>query len=125
LRRKNGEPVWVLTSRTVANFADGLPELLQGTVIDITTEEKAQARLKESKTSESTQGVSEGVSKAAGTRIADLSQQLATLLRSVSSTLRPSYLPKADRAKVRECMLALEEMKMLMSELEIARILGE
>jgi PAS domain S-box-containing protein len=31
LRRKNGEPVWVLTSRTVASFADGLPELLQGT----------------------------------------------------------------------------------------------
>jgi PAS domain S-box-containing protein len=121
LRRKNGEPVWVLTSRTVANFADGVPELLQGTVIDITTEEKAQARLREIKTSEST----DGVPKAASVRIADLSQRLATLLRCVSSTLEPNYLPKADRVKVRECLLALEEMKMLVSELEIVRILGE
>jgi PAS domain S-box-containing protein len=121
LRRKNGEPVWVLTSRTVANFADGLPELLQGTIIDITAEEKAQARLREIKASEST----DGVPRAPGARIADLSQRLATLLRCVSSTLQPNYLPKADRAKVRECLLALEEMKMLVSELEIVRILGE
>src|SRR6266481_6941134 len=54
LRRKNGEPVWVLTSRTVATFADGLPELLQGTVIDITMQEEAQARLREIIASEST-----------------------------------------------------------------------
>jgi PAS domain S-box-containing protein len=121
LRRKNGEPVWVLTSRTVANFADGRPELLQGTIIDITAEGTAQARLREIKTSEST----DGVPRAAGARIADLSQRLATLLRCVSSTLQPSYLPKADRAEVRECLLALEEMKMLVSELEIVRILGE
>ena len=70
LRRKNGKPVWVLTSRTVASFAEGLPELLQGTVIDITAQEKAQACLREINASESTDGIPE----AADARIADLSR---------------------------------------------------
>jgi len=121
LRRKNGEPVWVLTSRTVASFADGLPELLQGTVIDITPQEEAQARLREIIASDSTAGGTEG----AGGRMADLSQRLATLLRCISSTLQPKDLLKVDRAKVRECLLALEEMKMLVSELEVIQLLRQ
>jgi PAS domain S-box-containing protein len=121
LRRKNGEPVWVLTSRTVASFADGLPELLQGTVIDITQQEEAQARPGGIKAFDSTAGVP----GAAGARMADLSQRLATLLGCVSSTLQPNNLPKVDRTKVQECLRALEEIKMLVSELEVVRLFGE
>jgi PAS domain S-box-containing protein len=120
LRRKNGEPVWVLTSRTVVTFADGLPELLQSIVIDITTQE-AQAGLREGIASESTAGGPE----APRTRMVELSQRLATLLRSVDNMLQPNNLQEIDRAKVRECLLALEEVKMLVSELEIVHLLGE
>jgi PAS domain S-box-containing protein len=36
LRGRNGVPVWVLATRTVVSFAEGRPELFQGTLIDIT-----------------------------------------------------------------------------------------
>jgi PAS domain S-box-containing protein len=42
LRGKNGIPVWVLATRSVASFADGRPELLQGTVIDVTAQKTSQ-----------------------------------------------------------------------------------
>jgi hypothetical protein len=52
-------------------------------------------------------------------RMDDLYQRLETLLRHVSEALKRNNLPTIDRAEIRECVLALEQMKMLMSELEL------
>jgi hypothetical protein len=61
--------------RTVASFTAGRPELLQGTVIDITAQKKAQARLRDIKAAESTVRMPAGENA----RVADLSQQIAEI----------------------------------------------
>ncbi len=121
LRGRNGAPVWLLATRTVASFADGLPELLQGTFIDITAQKKAQARLQDVKNGESSATMPEGESA----RMADLSQRIRNILRRVSKSLQPDNLSQIDRAEMQECFLALEQMKMLISELEILHLLRE
>ena len=118
LRGRSGEPVWVLTTRTVVSTADGRPELLLGTAIDITAQKKAQTRPYDGKDAKPVSSVPESE----GARMADLSQKLATLLCCVSKTLQPSNLPKTDKAEIRECVLALEQMKMLMSELQLLHL---
>jgi PAS domain S-box-containing protein len=60
LRGRNGAPVWLLATRTVASSADGVPELLQGTFIDITAQKKTQARLRDVKNGESSATMPEG-----------------------------------------------------------------
>jgi PAS domain S-box-containing protein len=117
LRRKNGEPVWVLTSRTVASFHDGSPNLLQGTVIEITAPEESQAEPPDIMASELSAGMLEGSSAQAET----LSQRLTTLLKGVNDNLQPSHLQSIDRATVRDCLLAFEQMKVIVAELEIAK----
>jgi PAS domain S-box-containing protein len=121
LRSGSGAPVWVLTTRTVASIAGGRPELFLGTVIDVTAQKKAQARLQDMNAAESAARMPESESAPR----ADLSLRLATLLRDISRILQPNNLSKIDRAEIQECALALEQMKMLMSELEILRVLGE
>jgi|SRR5712671_1492092 len=121
LRGRNGVAVWVLATRTVATFADGIPELLQGTVIDITAQKKAQARLRDTKGRQSSTTMPEGES----TRATDLSQRIRNILRRVSKSLQPDNLSRIDRVEMQECFLALEQLKMLMSELEILHLLRE
>ncbi len=121
LRGRNGVPVWVLATRTVASFANGIPELLQGTAIDITAQKKAQARLRDTKGEQASARMPEGESA----RMADLSQRIRNILRRVSKSLQPDNLSRIDRAEMQECFLALEQMKMLMSELEILHLLRE
>ena len=118
MRGRNGVPVWVLATRTVASFADGLPELVQSTVVDITTQKKAQAKLRDIKSGQSSARMPEAESA----RMADLSQRIRNILRRVSKSLQPDNLSRIDRAEMQECFLALEQMKMLMSELEILHI---
>jgi hypothetical protein len=107
-----------LARRTVASFVNGVPELLQATLIDITAQKKAQARPRDQGGQSSANKMSEGQSA----RIADLSQQIANILRRVSKSLQPDNLSQINRAEMRECFVALEQMKMLMSELEILHI---
>jgi PAS domain S-box-containing protein len=121
LRGRNGAPVWVLATRTVVSFAEGRPELFQGTLIDITAQKKAQARLRGIKAAESTVRMPESENA----RLADLSEQIGNILRRVSKSLRPENLSQFDRAEMQECLLALEQVKMLMSELEILHLLSE
>jgi PAS domain S-box-containing protein len=108
LRGRNGVPVWV-------------PELLQGTAIDITAQKKAQARLRDTKGGQSSATMPEGESA----RMADVSQRMRNILRRVSKSLQPDNLSRIDRAEMQEFFLALDQMKMLMSELEIIRLLRE
>ncbi len=46
LRARDGAPIWVIARRTVASYVDGVPELLQGTFMDITAQKKAQEQMK-------------------------------------------------------------------------------
>jgi len=46
LRARGGAPIWVMARRTVASYVDGVPELLQGTFIDITAQKKTQEQVK-------------------------------------------------------------------------------
>jgi hypothetical protein len=52
----------------------------------------------------------------------DLSQRRGNILRRVNKSLHPDTLPQIDRAEMQECFVALEQMKMLISELEIFRL---
>jgi PAS domain S-box-containing protein len=121
LRGRNGVPVWVLATRAVASFANGVPELLQSTAVDITVQKRAQARLQDIKGSQSSAGTPEGERDG----MADLSQRIGNILRRVSKSLQPDNLSRMDRAEMQECFLALEQMKMLMSKLEILHLLRE
>jgi len=118
MKAGNGTPIWILARRTVASFVDGLPELLQGTLIDITAQKKAQARLRDIKGGQSSGTMTEGESA----RIADLSQRIGNILRSVSKSLQPDNLSQIERAEIQECFIALEQIKMLLSELEILHL---
>jgi PAS domain S-box-containing protein len=118
LRAWKGAPIWVLTRRTVASFVNGLPELLQGTFIDITAQKKAQARLRDITGGQSSGTMPEGESA----RVADLSQRIGNILRRINKSLQPDNLSHIDRAEMQECFIALEQIKMLMSELEILHL---
>jgi hypothetical protein len=118
LRAWNGAPIWVLARLTAASFVDGVPELLQGTFIDITAPKTAQARPRDIIGGQLSGTTPEGESA----RIADLSQRIGNILRRVNKSLHPDSLLEIDRAEMQECFIALEQMKMLMSELEILRL---
>jgi PAS domain S-box-containing protein len=121
LRARDGAPIWVLATRAVASLVDGVPELLQGTFIDITAQKKAQARLRDIKGGKSSATMSQGESS----RVADLAQRIGNILRRISKSLQPDSLSQITRAEMQECFIALEQMKMLMSELEILHLSRE
>jgi PAS domain S-box-containing protein len=125
LRARGGKPIWVIARRTVASYVDGVPDLLQGTFLDITAQKKSEARLRDIAGGQSSGARREPESA----RISDLSsplselcQRIGNILRRVNKSLRPDNLPQIDRAEVQECFVALEEAKMLISELEILRL---
>ena len=121
LRGRNGLPVWVLATRTVVSFAEDRPELFQGTLIDITAQKKAQASLRQNENAEPSVRMPTGE----GARMAELSERIGNILRRVSKSLQPENLSKIDRAEIKECLLALEQVKMLMSELELLHLFPE
>jgi len=124
VRARGGVPIWVMARRTVASYVDDVPELLQGTFIDITAQKKAEARLRDVMGGQSsgTTPETESARIADSSQLSDLSQRIGNILRRVNKTLHPDSLPQIDRVEVQECFVALEEMKMLMSELEILRL---
>jgi PAS domain S-box-containing protein len=115
LRHSNGMPVWVLATRSVVSVAYGHPELFQGTLIDITAQKKAQASLVGIKDAPSSAGRPEREK----VETAALSQRLAVLLQRASQAIQPEKLFQTGRPEIQEFVLVLEEMKMLMSELEV------
>jgi hypothetical protein len=102
----------------VADNAKGRPELLLSTAIDITAHKETEAWL----------GGVKDVTSATRTperenaEMADLSRRLAILLQRASQTLQPAKLSRMGRPETQEFLLVLEEMKMLMSELEVLRL---
>jgi len=59
-----------------------------------------------------------------GERISDLSQRIGNILRRLNKSLHADSLPQMDRAEMQECFVALEQMKMLMSELKTFALVG-
>jgi hypothetical protein len=118
MKAKNGEPIWVLARRTMASFEGSVPELLQSTVMDITAQKKAQAMPRDIKAGQQSAAMPAGESA----RAVDLSQRIGNILRRVTKTLQPDNLSHIDRAEIEECFFALEQMKMLVSELEILHL---
>jgi hypothetical protein len=117
----DGMPVWILATRTVASFAEHRPELLQGTFIDITEQKQADARLRDRRNNAFPTSAAESENPKA----AELFQRLAALLGRASQALQPHNLIRLERAEMQECLLALEEIKMVMSRLEILHLLGK
>jgi PAS domain S-box-containing protein len=120
LRAGDGTPIWVIARRTVASYVGGVPELLQGTFIDITAQKKAQERLRDIIGGQSSSATPEGES----TRISDLSQRIGNILQRVNKSLHADSLPQMDRAEMQEFFVALAQMKMLMSDLETFALVG-
>lgn len=118
LRGRDGVPVWVLATCAVAGVTHGQPDLLLGTVIDITTWKTTQAaslcNIKDTKVA----------ARHESSEITNLSHRLAILLQQASRTLQPDNLPRMGRPEIKEFMIVLEEMKMLMSQLEVLHLLS-
>jgi hypothetical protein len=81
----------------------------------ITAEKKARANLRQNENAEPSVRIPTGE----GARMAELSERIGNILRGVSKSLQPDNLSQIDRAEMQECLLALEQMKMLISEVEI------
>lgn len=109
----NGRPMRLLVSHSLAGAADGQPQLILSTAIEVMTQ--SDPRLAEPKHSTST---AEDPT-ADGNPMMDVSQRLTHLLHRASEVLDEDNLPKMNKAEIREVLLVLEEIKMLMSELEI------
>jgi hypothetical protein len=89
--------------------------------MDITAQKKAQASLRQNESAEPSVRMPTG----GGARMAELSKRIGDILRRVSKSLQPENLSQIDRAEMKECLLALEQIKMLMSELEVLHLLQE
>ena len=87
----------------------------------ITAQKKAQASLRQNENAEPSARMPTGE----GARMAELSERIGNILRHVSKSLQPDNLSQIDRAEMQECLLALEQMKMLISEVEILHLLSE
>jgi PAS domain S-box-containing protein len=120
MRHRSGRPVWILATRTVVSFAEGRPDLLQGTLIDITVQRKARAPW-EHLNHESPASRREGDAE----KMTDLAQTLATLLLHASEILHPNNLPRIGKSEIQDFVLTFEQMKMSMSDLEILNLFHE
>jgi hypothetical protein len=85
------------------------------------SQKRAQTRLCDIKGKQSSARVPVGESA----RITDLSQRIGKILQDVSKSLQPDNLSRIDRAEMQACFLALEQMKVLLSELQILRLFRE
>lgn len=115
-RDRNGRPIRLLVSHSLAGFADGQPELILSTAIEVMAQNDAR-RAEPRHSSSMAKGPT-----AEGDPMADVSRRLTHLLHRASQVLDEDNLPKMGKAEIREVLLVLEEIKMLMSELEILRL---
>jgi hypothetical protein len=106
-----------LAAKSAAHSQHGAAMITTG----ITAQKKTQASLRQNENVEPSVRMPTGE----GARMAELSERIGNILRRVSKSLPPDNLSQIDRAEMQECLLALEQMKMLISEVEILHLLGE
>ena len=104
---KTGAPVWALITHTVVRSAKDVAAP-QGTDVDTTAQKNAPSRLRAMECAQSPIRMREGA-------IFELSVQMRNILRRVSKSLEPDNLSRIDRAEMQGCVLALEQMKMLLA----------
>jgi PAS domain S-box-containing protein len=124
LRCKNGAPRWVKVTRVVISRRNDRPELLQGTLIDITEQKKAHGQLWEI----ARVGLPGGGSRIVAPQIQPPSmaiEEVQGLLCSMNAALQPDKLRQLSRTEVRDVVLEVERLKVLLEELEISRLRGE
>jgi PAS domain S-box-containing protein len=117
-RRHDGEPVWVLATRTVVDVDDTVPTILQGTLIDITSQKKAEVRQRDA----NRRSFRMTIQKHEKAQLSALTTRLSVLLNQVSKALGPRNLGRINRSNAKECLLALEELKMLIAESELLNL---
>ena len=112
-RDRNGRPILLLISRSLAGEQ---PALILSVAIGGAAQDNV--RLEEPQAYASTaRGQSAGQDQ-----IADVSEKVSRLLHRATQILQEDNLPKMSKAEIREVLFVLEEIKMLMSELEILRL---
>ena len=120
LRGKNDVPACVLATRTVVSYMNGEPKLLQGTIVDPAMARRAPAGSKEHPL-----GFSVMIPTGKNVHSHDISRRCAALLQTISKALPESDHQRISRAEIRACTVAIEQMKMLMSEWEICALFGD
>lgn len=118
IRRKDGAPVWILATGAVASSAEDGPELLQGTFIDITVQKQAEEKMRDRQNAAFANSTEESENPEAK----ELSERLGALLWLINKALQPQNLTRLERTEMQECLLALEEIKMLLSRLQILQL---
>jgi PAS domain S-box-containing protein len=129
LRCRNGMPRWVKAIRTVITRVNDRPELLQGTLIDITEQKKLEeSRSEGANVRPPDNGERIDVPRAAlpeESRTALVLDEVQGLLRNMNEALRPDKLRLLSKADVRDVALEVERLKFLLEELEIFRFRAE
>jgi PAS domain S-box-containing protein len=128
LRRRNGTPRWVKVTRVVLSRMHDRPELLQGTLIDITEQRRAEGHLWEiARIGQPDGGPQKEVPRTSlpnKTGTPAVIEEILGLRRSMNEALRPDKVSLLSRTEVRDIVLRVEWLKVLLEDLEILR-LGE
>ena len=111
-----GQPLHLLVSSSLVSSSDGRLDLILSTAIEIAQDSNPHLVSPELSASTVEEQGSEW------DRTANVSQKLTRLLQRATQLLQEDNLPKMGKAEIREALLVLEEIKMLMSELEILRL---
>jgi PAS domain S-box-containing protein len=131
LRHKDGTPLWVRATRVVLSRVQDRPELLQGTLVDITRQKKTEERLREI---EQVLGLSnegcrvempQATQSEKKPRAAAVFGEVEHLLRHMNEALQPDKLKLLGRAEIRDFVIDVERLKVLVEELEVLHLTGQ
>jgi PAS domain S-box-containing protein len=126
LRRRDGMPRWVKVTRAVISRLHDRPELLQGTLVDITEEKKAAGHLGEiMRVGLPDGGPSKDAPRISLLKEIGLAAEIQGLLHSMNEALQPDRLGLLSKTEVRDVVLGVERLKVLLEELEILRLSGD
>ena len=125
LRQRNGTPRWVKVTRVVISRDHDRPELLQGTLIDITEQKNAVGHLWEIARGLPGGGPpKESAGASLPRKTGTVIEEIQGLRRSMNESLRPDKLRRLSRTEVRDVVLRVERLKVLLEDLEILRLGG-
>jgi PAS domain S-box-containing protein len=119
LRPRSGAPIWLLANRCVVSFSHGQPELLQGTVIDMTAQKSAEAWVCGIGGSGTPSLGQEEGKQSNMPRVEKALLQELKILLCLNYVVQRDDLRQITKTEVQQFVRFLERMKMLMAEVEI------